>query len=296
MNGGYIELVIGIINQQTSLGGHHLVWLGEKFSFIEDCISAWFFGVAIQYEVSNFRSLPVSKRASSHLQPLPAAIISYQPFSITWHLFVCETSSRHQKKKELRQSFLWTCLRHWEILPKPVGFACTLESSQEMHGHQPRHWNCRSGPPWNSSFAGISWMRPRGLSQAPLGGERDVSNQRLLRSTWRHGKWSSFLSSAWALSSLSGKVPNKNGWFRGTLIYGKWSMSMICYLYSNPHQFRFPFSFRSPRSKPKIHWRGGISPEKCPLRILWPLGLLVYIYKKHFLFALKKALYIYLSR
>ena len=24
MNGGYIELVIGIINQQTSLGGHHL--------------------------------------------------------------------------------------------------------------------------------------------------------------------------------------------------------------------------------------------------------------------------------
>ena len=25
MNGGYIELVIGIINQQTSLGGHHLV-------------------------------------------------------------------------------------------------------------------------------------------------------------------------------------------------------------------------------------------------------------------------------
>ena len=27
MNGGYIELVIGIINQQTSLGGHHLEWL-----------------------------------------------------------------------------------------------------------------------------------------------------------------------------------------------------------------------------------------------------------------------------
>ena len=25
MNGGYIELVIGIINQQTSLGGNHLM-------------------------------------------------------------------------------------------------------------------------------------------------------------------------------------------------------------------------------------------------------------------------------